>query len=224
MRVVLCIPTLNRADLARKAILSAYEGLYRPDETILLDNSGKGKSLPHIQDIIYPTMNVHMIPSAINKGVSGSWNYFFNTFGDDSKYIIVANDDITFHHLTIHALVTAALSSDALLFHGSGQHGNAFSLFLLKYNGYKQIGAFDEQLFPAYFEDNDYAYRIKLAGQMIVEVPEATFDHAGSSTLKAYSPAERQQHHHDFTRNALYYQRKWGGLPGKEKYIKPFNQ
>lgn len=84
------------------------------------------------------------------------------------------------------------------------------------------IGYFDENFFPAYFEDNDMHYRIKLSPYKIGSLSTALFYHFGSKTQnKSHMPVVPAIL---FRKNQDYYISKWGGPPRREKYTKPFNK
>jgi GT2 family glycosyltransferase len=72
------------------------------------------------------------------------------------------------------------------------------------------IGLFDENIWPAYFEDNDYHFRCILGGMGIgVWTWLAPFRHARSSTIVKYPNLIPH-----FAKNQQYFIAKWGGLPG----------
>ena len=79
---------------------------------------------------------------------------------------------------------------------------------------------FDENFYPAYFEDNDFKYRLLLQKKKIVSSSFLNpIVYRNSQTiLKDRSLNDK------FMDNQNYYVKKWGGLPKEEKYIKPFNQ
>jgi GT2 family glycosyltransferase len=191
------------------------QGSNRPDKIYVVDNSLDSSAYRHLYTS--GTLDKYAIeiwPMNGNIGVAASWNKFMQI---DEDYIIIANDDIKVHYHTIEHIVNEAeRQTDQIFFAGAGESGNAFSLFLLTTLGYKLIGAFDEKFYPAYFEDNDYAWRMLNAGYSIIEVPNAHYDHVGSSTLKSFSTAERRIHDKNFQRNQSYYIFKWGGLPHHE--------
>lgn len=106
---------------------------------------------------------------------------------------------------------------------GEAPHPN-FSAFMVSKELWDVVGEFDEVFFPAYFEDNDYHYRMKLADYAAVVLPPALFLHFGSGTQNEANedktpivpgPA--------FEKNRLSYARKWGGVPGSEIYTHPYN-
>jgi len=220
-KVIYCIPTYKSYDLAYNGIIAALNGSIAPDQIIVIDNSGTAAAAQYLQPLLTLYKNVFVWPQTHNIGVAASWNLFHETLGIDD--IIIANDDVSVHHDTIKHLVTTARETpDQVLFAGSGTSGNAFSLFLLKQAGYKKIGPFDTHFYPAYFEDNDYDWRARLLGYQLTLVPEATYDHVGSSTLARYTQAEMDAHHNSFRRNHSYFMSKWGDEPGKTLYTEPF--
>ncbi len=95
-----------------------------------------------------------------------------------------------------------------------------FSAFMLDRECWEKTGEFDEIFAPAYYEDNDYHYRMQLAGLLAITYPPAMFFHYGSATqLEALGhPLTESSNQH------AQYIRKWGGDPGKEVYKNPFNK
>lgn len=98
-----------------------------------------------------------------------------------------------------------------------GWHLIAFPMSTLRL-----VGRFDENFHPAYYEDNDYAYRIRLAEQQLgrrewpsVEIAAASAGHAHAVNmgLVRANPGEC----------LAYYERKWGGPPGRETFTHPYN-
>lgn len=95
-----------------------------------------------------------------------------------------------------------------------------FSGFMINKMCWEKVGEFDENFKPAYYEDNDYHYRINLAGLKAIVLPTSMFYHYGSRTqLEAIGRPLATG-----TSNMQYYIKKWGGLPGREIYKTPFNK
>lgn len=94
-----------------------------------------------------------------------------------------------------------------------------FSAFMINRKCWEEVGEFDEGFFPAYYEDNDYHYRIKLAGLKAVTLPSAIFYHYGSRTQNE-SESKPIANSGD---TGKYFFRKWGDMPGRELYKNPFN-
>lgn len=221
--VYYCIPTYKSFEECRTAVHSVYKGSLVPDQVVIIDNSGDASGTLALQDLTETYKNVHIWPQAYNIGVSKAWNTFHRELGRD--FIIIANDDVSVHPQTIESLVnTARQHENSPIIYSSGDSGNAYSLFLLRHWAFIKYGGFDERFSPAYFEDNDMAYRLHtLNGFVPIYAHNATYDHVGSSTIKKYTQREMEMHHNSFRANRSYYIVKWGGLPGDERYTQPFD-
>lgn len=98
-----------------------------------------------------------------------------------------------------------------------------FSAFMLSKAMWEDIGEFDEVFAPAYFEDNDYHYRMKLAGYDAIVLPTALFYHYGSGTQnEANEDGKPLVPGPMFEANRARYAEKWGGVPGEEKWEIPY--
>jgi GT2 family glycosyltransferase len=203
--LTLGFPCYKHAHLARELIQSAERGSLRPTTYAVVDNGAL------ITDIRGVTGTV--IQPGRNIGVSAAWNKIFATHPD---YIVISNDDVVLHKHTLERLVDAADTTDAEFLYPAHAEGAMFCVFLLKKAAYARVGPFDENFWPAYFEDNDYHRRMKLADVKELGVPEATYDHIGSASLE-----QGPDHHRNFLLNRAYYQAKWGGLPGHETLTEP---
>jgi GT2 family glycosyltransferase len=208
--VTLAVPCVRRYDLLQKLFESAELGSVKPDRYLVVDN---GTTLPAERAagrIRLPESTVVYSPGR-NMGVSASWNYIFQHCPD---WVIVANDDIELGKETLESFVACAESTDAEFI--SSAAGATFCLFLMKHGCYSKVGGFDEVFYPAYFEDNDYHWRMKAVPIKETRVDHAAFTHVGSAWLKSMTPQERGEHDHRFRCNQEYYCQKWGGLPGHE--------
>jgi GT2 family glycosyltransferase len=96
-----------------------------------------------------------------------------------------------------------------------------FSGFMITKECWEKVGEFDEGFHPAYFEDNDYHYRIKLAGLKAINYPPALFYHFGSRTSREGDRTVVTNQ--AFDDNRSYFCNKWGGIPGEETFKTPFN-
>ena len=83
-------------------------------------------------------------------------------------------------------------------------------------------GRFDELFYPAYFEDNDFHLRLKLAKMRGVKTNQAMYYHYGSRTVRE-NPNMGQINSHYYLMNEERYINKWGGRPGDERFGSPFN-
>jgi GT2 family glycosyltransferase len=154
-----------------------------------------------------------------NFGVANSWNYFIEEAERDGyDAVIVANDDIYLYVDVLSRFVEKMQDHEFVCFEGQ----NAFSFFGIHTSLFNKVGRFDEAFWPAYFEDNDYHYRMKLLGLPTAYVEEPSYYHRMSATLTAFDFQRKMMHHHNFRKNTMYYQSKWGGMPHEEEYTIPF--
>ena len=206
----LAIPTYRRFDLLAACVATARAGQVAPDMVVIIDNSSG--QCP-------PVAGAECILGRQPQSVAKAWNDAARDAPGD--WLILANDDVTFGFTTIaELLAVGARSPRAAIV--STLPGQAFSLFALRLAAYQAIGPFDEGFQAAYYEDDDYARRIALAGWWCLSVPtDAT--HVGSATIKRYDAAREVEHHQTFNHNRARYVRKWGGLPGREAYALPWN-
>jgi len=110
--------------------------------------------------------------------------------------------------------------------------GVSWSCFAVNARLLTEVGEFDEGFTPAYREDSDMEYRIKLRGLRTVSCCAALYLDTGRGTIKGLyecGPTEiassarllRDLRLH-ITRNDERYMQKWGGLGKEEKFKKPF--
>ena len=94
-------------------------------------------------------------------------------------------------------------------------------------------GLFDENIYPAYLEDCDYAHRCNLLNVVRCNVPGVVAKHGcephgqigeltGSCTIHS-DAALLKKNGRTHGGNFDYYRAKWGGINGEEKYTHPFN-
>ncbi len=234
--VIVCCPTYRKFDLCVAMIESAQRGDIPPDFILIVDNSAGGFTQYCQEHNITFGDDVHVFTPAYNLGVARSWNYLLQQVKEavPNAYALVVNDDIVFKEDTIKKFAEEILSHhtqdhndvyyEPILYAGDIGSINAYSMFCVHPETFlRELGPFDETIYPAYFDDNDMDYRRKLKHLEMRQIPGATVDHVGSATLAAYTDEETEQHHHQFRRNQEYFIRKWGGLPGEETYTTPFN-
>ena len=84
---------------------------------------------------------------------------------------------------------------------------------------FQMYDGFDENFYPAYFEDKDYMYRLKIEGGYCIE--DESLDpliYRNSMTIK-----KDIELNNNFATNEQLYIAKWGGLPNEEKFKTPFD-
>ena len=203
------IPTINRADLLNQA-LPKYARDFPTVHIIILDNGN--------QTIWQEADNVFVINLGENLGVARSWNWLMEKgFGIGYENALILNDDIYLGKTEAQIEDYINKFPDHGFFVGKEVN---WSAFVVRKSTIETIGGFDPAFFPAYFEDNDFCYRMRLAGitrdQDYFLNPEV---YRNSMTIK-----KDQSLNANFEKNRAYFIRKWGGQPNEEKYKKPFNR
>lgn len=184
-------------------------------------------------ELIYNDKNC--LSRAWNKGIERA-----KALGYD--LVFIPNLDVIFHPKTLDNLVNWAIKHNdnvitASVVHESlesfraaqledkfqlGFGRSSFSCFLLRIGGYDKIGPFDEVFEPAYYEDDDYSYRLRLANAKFGTALDSVFFHRVSQTLQ--NDTELKGNWNPiFQDNAKRYREKWGGMPGEEKYKHPYD-
>lgn len=205
MTLSLIVPVLNKFDLFTELMATVDY----PVQPIIMDNWKK------------------------NRGVSGAWNEGMKrSLQYGNNYAIIANDDITFPVDTIKELYDTIRYTKAVIVSPNQNryepgfklvHGADFFCFIVDIKQLiENVGWFDENFFPAYFEDNDMHRRIRLAGLKNYIRPDLTVHHVGSATQN-HDPESPVTNNEAWDHNQNYYISKWGGMPEKETYTHPFN-
>jgi hypothetical protein len=133
-----------------------------------------------------------------NLGVAGSWNLGIKSFPYAHRWFIVSND-VVFTPGDLEKLSQAR--RDEITLTADAPNWQAF---VLGDEAVTDIGLFDESLFPAYFEDNDYMRRADFVGVNIRKL-ELDLHHDNSSTIKAGYQSKNDK---TFIANQRHYQSK----------------
>ena len=214
--VGIVFPVLNQFELAIKAIVSI-----------------RTQYPYHL--IIIPQYDLRLpLAAAWNMGIQTAINKGCNR-------ILVCNDDIVFSPLAIDAMadrlskgdvgmvtgcnVIDSVPADAITSHHSDtsdeSEGPDFACFMITPRTFETVGNFDERFVPAYFEDNDYHYRMKLKGVKAIATTAAPYVHYGSRSQNG-DPERPVVPGDQFEKNRGFYIEKWGGAPGQETFTEAF--
>jgi GT2 family glycosyltransferase len=201
------IPTLNRLDLLHPALLF-YLRDFPETKIYIVDNGQQSIS----EKIKHP--NIEVIYEGGNMGVAKSWNMLCDKIFEKNDFAMILNDDIYLGRKDWE--VDNLLTNFKKYFYVTMQDWCAF---ILPKKTYKEVGKFDEDFYPAYYEDNDYAYRIKLKGESLFAIPFLNPFVYQSSQTSQKDPSILN--HIRFNKQRFI--DKWGGEPSKEKFKKPYN-
>ena len=186
----LIVPVLNRYDLLQRML----DSVDVPVEHLLVIDNGTGSTLTFNENF----KKVTVLDMPANLGVSGSWNLGIKSFPYAHRWFIVSND-VVFEPGALEKLAKA--NRDEITLTGEAPHWQAFALGDEAVN---DIGLFDESLFPAYFEDNDYTRRAEFAG-VNIRLVNLAIRHDNSSTIKAGYMDKNEK---TYFKNESYYRSK----------------
>lgn len=222
--------TINNFDLVRQAI-NTIKSQFKY-KIVVIDNSSKENKEHDFQDCTYIRFNNQVsLSECWNRAI-------INALDDpEIEYIFNPNDDVLFHEKTIDELVKFIDKTGYLMVTGNNvapvcdkywtnyvwqssedfdlrpitnwrEEGPDFSCYMIKKEFVKKVGFFDENYFPAYFEDNDMHYRILLSGNHAKRISSAPYYHIGSQTMRVNPDRDLGSH-----RTAGLFQIKWGSTP-----------
>jgi GT2 family glycosyltransferase len=190
----LIVPVLNRYDLLQRMLNSVDVPV---DHLLIIDNGASHQTALTL-DLGDNFKKVTHLPMPANLGVSGSWNLGIKSFPYAQRWFIVSND-VIFEPGALEKLSQAR--RDEITLTGDAPHWQAFAL---GDEAVADIGLFDESLFPAYFEDNDYSRRAEFVG-VNIRLLDIKIRHDNSSTIKA---GYMEKNAVTYSRNEKHYQSK----------------
>jgi GT2 family glycosyltransferase len=223
MPLPLAVTVLNRYDLLRKMLESLAAGSMVPRQILVLDNGGRwtkdtrsAGAMP-----LWNRITVRSVRPGQAIGLAASWNEAlrWREMRGLNEVLIITNDDLVWGRSSYEALVAGVEYGKPDLA-TSGNVGG-FVCFAGTPELVERVGYFDERFFPAYFEDEDYHYRMRLQGLHPRGVPGCTIDHLESGSVQGMPEAERDIFKGHFQKNAMLYRQKWGGMVGEEQYTEP---
>jgi len=208
VKLAIGIPTLNRFDMLHPFLIMYLIDF--PDTKIyVVDNGHQGIK----SKISNPNIIIH--ESESNLGVASSWNLLCDNIFKEHDYALILNDDIYLGYKLPY--ISELLSRYKRNFYKSTYD---FSTFILPKITYNMVGRFDNEFYPAYYEDNDYQYRMRLLNLSVLETPMLNAISYQSSKTLEKEPSLKKL----IFKNKERYIEKWGGLPKKEVFTKPFNK
>lgn len=213
---IIC-PCISRFDLFERMLRSIDHPVA---QVILIDNSCMDYQPPDLG------VRVKVIRPITNIGYGGGINAAIAQTPDIPWWIFM-NADVAFKPGAL-ARMDAEMNARAgprFLF---SEAVNPFAFAAISREVVEEVGQFDEwTFFPAYYEDNDYAYRMQLAGLERTPVPVDVIHgldesrEYGSLTIRS-DPRYMAANSRTFVENQRRYVEKWGGLPEQETLTTPW--
>lgn len=211
MSFAIGIPTLNRMDLLLPSLIE-YSTSDFPDIDIHIVDNGN-QNIKFIEEL---NPRVHVYEQENNLGVAGSWNFLCKEIYKTKKHALLINDDVYLGYGTQHVLNIIEKYPHSLV-----QSFISWSVILIPQTLYNFVGEFDETFYPAYYEDSDYLYRMKLKGLRQVADKELN-----PKTVRISMTREKDPEFVDESMrvNRERYIAKWGNSPLLETFTTPYNQ
>jgi len=218
------IPTVNRKDFLTESLADIAHNLneFKLEKLVIVDNGNQD-----IPSIIPPelTSRTKVFTENKNLGVAGSWNKLMNDCFStcSSDFVALVNDDIV---LGKDCLVSIEESIEkypkSFIING----GYFWSCFAISRKCWETVGKFDDNFFPAYFEDNDYHRRLNLYAEhyKIPDLYRTCHGMVPAIKRNSASITKDRSLNNGYHKNAAYYQDKWGGNVRYPRFATPFNQ
>jgi len=253
MKLHIIMVVLNNLDLTKQAI-SSITTRYSYALHVMDQNSTDGTEewAKHNPAVLYKRFSPQVaLSEAWNLAIREA------LLDPECEYIFVPNNDVIFHTATIDALIEgidtlgyAMVTGDnvcpklsleefrQLQNPGDTDHdsrpitnwreeGPDFSCFMIKRDFVEKVGYFDENFYPAYFEDNDCHIRILKAGLHAKRLSKAPYYHLASQTIRN-NPQLQPIISDGFRKNQSYFILKWGAMPADvmdgQGYSAPYNE
>lgn len=183
-------------DAEGRAELERFGPLYENDENCLgrAWNRGIDRLLREgCRYVFVPNLDIICAPGALDALVAGA----------KSRPKSILWTMSTWHD---QATITQAVTHDAWVPHPH------FSAFMVDARLFREVGPFDERFKPAYDEDLDMHWRIRLAGHDASHYEGARFFHHGSMTIR-HDPDLGRANNATHATNSAYFRMKWGYKP-----------
>ena len=227
MKKFIFIPVVNRFDLLEKAVKSIKPDIY--DEYIIFNNSDI-----EVPDEVYSGTKFRIWQPERRMTFTETQNAMrqYAIDGSFDFYSFMHNDGEVHDDTDVELIKFAETCTDnwGVIF------TNYDVLCAFNTKAFENIGVWGDEEWPSqqngYLLDNDYYRRVRSCGYAIKEITdrEVTYvphdrvggvSHVGSATLK--EPKEQKLWDQQVGSIYDHYVKKWGGHPGQEKYIHPYD-
>lgn len=189
---VLIVPVLTRPELLERML----ESVTHPVGTLLVIDNGQVVTRTERPSW---AERMHVLHMPTNLGVAGSWNLGIKAT-PHAPWWLVAGFDVVFTQQALAEFDSGDASRVLRLSGGSPP----WCAFAIGEDVVRAVGLFDEALYPAFYEDNDYQRRCEAAGVPILTAATPLHHDNSSSLTGRYIEANRRT----FESNGAYYRAK----------------
>ena len=193
----LIVPILNGYNLLKRMLASLD---YPIQHLLIIDNGASAVEEDDELEVPACVEHTTYLPMPSNLGVAGSWNLGIKLFPLDDRWTF-ASHDMWFKPGELAKLSKAKPSELTIIKDFPHWH-----TFTIGEEVVQRVGLFDEALYPAYFEDNDYLRRCD-HNKVPYTVLDIKTGHDNSSTIMSDTKL-RFQNSTTFKNNRQYYDMK----------------
>lgn len=152
-----------------------------------------------------------------NLGCGGSWNYHFRQY-PDSEFFLNPSDDIVFAEGDLKRMVENLTKGYDMVFYSTS---TKYACFGITKNALKTVGLFDDNIYPACLEDDDFDIRCRLANISQICLPQISKHISSGSSRNLKDNKEQEILSKCFEISKKYITKKWN-FPIND-YKTPFN-
>lgn len=159
---IIGVPVVNGVHWVDRLIKSID---YPVDNLLIINNNGKGEIDSQLDDLKEINnkfvKKLHIIHFPSNLGVASSWNLIIKLYLME-PYWVICSHDVAFTPGLLEEIAIATLDKEVAMIHPhKGQFNlGSYDLFVITEKGVRDVGLFDENLYPAYAEDSDFIMRL----------------------------------------------------------------
>jgi GT2 family glycosyltransferase len=190
------VPTLTRHDLLTQMLKS----IDYPVGLLLIINNHPNANFEGTDSIPDCVADYRVLNMPSNLGCAGSWNLGVK-LQPFAPWWLVASDDVVFEPGALE-LFAQECSPDYVTISDEWPH---YQFFGVGENVVQKVGLFDENLYPANFEDDDYQRRCEIAG-VEFRIVSAPHSHVKQGTVHATEWVA--QNARTYNANEVYFVRK----------------
>ncbi|HXO21401.1 MAG TPA: glycosyltransferase [Thermoanaerobaculia bacterium] len=212
------IPVLNRLDLLGRCL----DYVDQPGEIVVVNNNSVEPAFGAGLARLAARRGFEVQNQERNLGVAASWNLLIRTaMARGHSMVVIGSNDTFLFPGSLQTVLTMDKGEAEVIWHIRG-----WNFFVFDTRAVERVGWFDENFYPAYDEDEDYAYRCDLAGAVRSwsELESVGAKHLGSQTIRSDAEYARLNRFTHQQWNARYYFAKWGGPPQAEVHRSPFGR
>ncbi len=199
------IPTLVNYRGLDALCLSAEQGALKPEGYLIVDNGGGYDGVAAPRDWMDMASargaSIHLHAPGRNLGVAASWNWMLDrSLQAGESALAIANDDVILGGSTFEGLLRE-LSGHPFV------TADGWACFAQRADCTRLVGWYDENFWPAYYEDNDYDLRLRRAGIVPRIAAADPIRHEGWTTTRILGDADWLREGRE--RNRRYFMAKW---------------